>query len=218
MRWSDLYDRRTRLVVELDRAGTTPRFLVLDMQDATRDNPALREEFRRCKSDDDRLRLALEWFGDLGNPQPTNRTTDWPKGPVVIAGDGPRRPLPTFRTPDWHDGRLLPLADDEHQKPKAKVAPRAAVKKGTNSFTQATIQSAVSRFDRLESQNDVAAAMKAAVHDARRVRLMYEGKLLGLNEHGKLWVDERVCRSGKRIVLRYWSNDGQPLDPIEHHP
>jgi hypothetical protein len=94
--WSDLFDRPGRLAVELDKVGTTSRFLVLDLRDAARENSTLQTELNRV-GPAGWLLLALEWFGDLGNPQPTNRT--------LWSG--------AFRTPDWTVPRFPPLEDDE---------------------------------------------------------------------------------------------------------
>src|SRR4029450_9799741 len=96
--WSDLFDRPGRLAVELNKVGTTSRFLVLDLRDAARDNSPLQPELDRV-GPAGWLLLALEWFGDLDNPQPTNRT--------LWSG--------SFRTPDWTAPRLPPL--DEEDKP-----------------------------------------------------------------------------------------------------
>ena len=74
MRWSDLASNPTRLKVELARDRTTPADLARDVQDV----PALRDECARLEDDyDGLLFLALQWFGDEGHPQPTERR-DWP--------------------------------------------------------------------------------------------------------------------------------------------
>ena len=83
------------LAAALDKLGITTQDLRRDLQDAYRDKPALEAEFRRRKYEG-QVKLALEWFGDLGNPQPTERTTwseGWPGGPP-------------YTTPDWPNGRL----------------------------------------------------------------------------------------------------------------
>ena len=63
--------------------------LILDIQDV----PTVRERVERCKlmGESALLLLALQWFGDLGHPQPPERRT---------------RPKHR-RMPDW--GPLLPL-------------------------------------------------------------------------------------------------------------
>jgi hypothetical protein len=75
-RWSDLasVSDRPRLKVELAKDGTTPDDLVLDVQDV----PALHAQCERLEGDDEALLLlALQWFGDEGNPQPEQRR-EWP--------------------------------------------------------------------------------------------------------------------------------------------
>ena len=71
MHWSDLRDDPERLSIELAKAGTTPEDLASDVRDV----PELRETCERLKRPA-RLLLALQYFGDEGNPQPTERT-EW---------------------------------------------------------------------------------------------------------------------------------------------
>jgi hypothetical protein len=99
MAWSDLFDQRARLVHELEKAGTTIDYLLLDLRDVP--DKGLRAEIWRGGYDQERaLRLALEYFGDLGNPQPQERTLWFGAGTpdvgpkVVVPG------LPTSRTPE----------------------------------------------------------------------------------------------------------------------
>lgn len=84
-------DDPERLAVELSKVGTTPGELALDVRDV----PELRERYELL-TPEARLLLALEWFGDQGHSQPTERT-EW-----HILG----------YTPDW--GRL-PRLDDAEQ-------------------------------------------------------------------------------------------------------
>ena len=82
----------------------------------------MQAEVGHARRDHEKLsRLALEWFGDLGNPQPQERAT-WPGKdarnltPLAAVDDGVGQPRfilgsSTFRTPDW--GRLPRLDDDE---------------------------------------------------------------------------------------------------------
>jgi hypothetical protein len=110
------------------------------------------------------------------------------------------------------------LADLGHEREAASAAKRKAPSQKTASFTHATIQKAVTLFKRHESQNDVVAEAGLDEKNARRVRFMLDGGLFDLNEKGKLWVDERVRRGRRRIVLRYWGDDGRSLDPIVDPP
>jgi hypothetical protein len=105
VRWADA--SRARRAVELEKIGTTTQLVLLDLRDAARDNPALADELSRCKSDDERERLAFEWFED--HPQPTQRRNwlGWRTAPgAIFSGSGNE---PTFQTPDWPGGRLPPL-------------------------------------------------------------------------------------------------------------
>jgi hypothetical protein len=102
MRWVDLLrDDPARLEVELAKAGTSAIYLVRDAFDV----PELRDVMRRLRTDEARLRLALEWFGDGGHPQPTKRTR-----PALLVTEG--RPAVLGKvTPEW--GQLPKLDDDE---------------------------------------------------------------------------------------------------------
>jgi hypothetical protein len=86
-----------RLEVELAKAGTTAGFLVRD----ARDEPALQEQTKLLTSDEAMLRVALEWFGDRGHPQPERRT------PRVLTSFGHGTGVSAGLTPDW--GRLPSL-------------------------------------------------------------------------------------------------------------
>jgi hypothetical protein len=104
MPWSEL--PRWRLEVELAKIGTTISEFVCDARDVPELQPWIED-----LSPDAKLQVALEWFGDQGNPQPTERQ-DW-------HGYG--------RTPDWLGGRLPRLRDGG-----APAAPRRTRrKKGT---------------------------------------------------------------------------------------
>jgi hypothetical protein len=90
MPWSEL--PRWRLEVELAKIGTTISEFVCDARDVPELQPWIED-----LSPDAKLQVALEWFGDQGNPQPAERQ-DW-------HGYG--------RTPDWLGGRLPALEDGE---------------------------------------------------------------------------------------------------------
>ena len=96
---------------------------------------------------------------------------------------------------------------------------RVAPAQKTDSFTQTRILKAIGLLDEREKQKDIAELTQLSTHNVRRVRLMYEGGLLDVNERGKLWVDERVRLVPRgRVMLRYWGADGRSSDPIEHPP
>jgi hypothetical protein len=99
VRWSEL--SRERLLIELAKLGISTETLVLDIQDV----PELHELCEELHSDEERLRLALVWFGDDGHPQPRERQR-WVHGWAL--GD-PDLPDALFQTPDW--GRLPRLTD-----------------------------------------------------------------------------------------------------------
>jgi hypothetical protein len=90
VRWSGLSD--WRLEVELAKLGLTIRDLECDVRDVPEFKPWI-----ETLSPDAWRRLALEHFGDQGNPQPRERS-EW-----HLWG----------YTPDWPGGRLPPLDDDE---------------------------------------------------------------------------------------------------------
>jgi hypothetical protein len=98
---------RAQRAVVLGRHGITTEFVLLDLQDAARRDPALEDELVRCKTDGEKEQLAFEWF-DM-HPQPADRS-DWIADLVWSLG-GP--PPATFRTPDWPGGRLPRLEDVE---------------------------------------------------------------------------------------------------------
>ena len=110
-RWVDLLGKDpAELELELAKAGTTPADLVRD----ARDEPALREKMKLLSSEEARLRLALEWFGDGSHPQPEKRT------PLVLVAFGDGTGFSAGLTPDW--GRLPRL---ESCGPPAGQQPRA---------------------------------------------------------------------------------------------
>ena len=120
MLWTELVSRRARLVAELSKAGTSIDHL-LDLRDVR--DPDIRREVEEAGDDREKLlRLALEWFGDLGDPQPEERS-DWlgtDINDVRIFGRADREP--TFRTPSFE--RLPPLEDrpDDDQPAEAPLA------------------------------------------------------------------------------------------------
>ncbi len=66
--WSGLSGAEAEF--ELAKRGTTPEYLIRDAEDV----PKLRERMSLLSSPEAKLRLALEWFGDQGHPQPEKRT------------------------------------------------------------------------------------------------------------------------------------------------
>lgn len=88
------------LELALAKAGTTAADLVRDGLDV----PELRGRLKRLRSQEARERLALEWFGDEGHAQPTERTR-WPG--IVFAG---QKAFGGRMTPDW--GTLPRLESD----------------------------------------------------------------------------------------------------------
>jgi hypothetical protein len=76
--WSDLFDQPERCRAELAKAGVKPIDLVLDLHDV--DDPYVQAKIQAANGDAFKLlRIALEWFGDEGHPQPTNRRTWTPE-------------------------------------------------------------------------------------------------------------------------------------------
>src|SRR5262245_15632944 len=89
-RWSELLSvDPLRLEIELAKAGTDPTSLVSDAHEVPELVPILEGLSKEAA-----LQVALEYFGDEGNPQPTERTDDGWIG----------------RTPDF--GQLHRLEDD----------------------------------------------------------------------------------------------------------
>jgi hypothetical protein len=91
--------------IELANCGTRPEYLVRDAEDV----PELRQRMKLLSSFEAKLRLALDWFGDQGHPQPEKRTRPATASfdDYVVYGDP---------TPDW---RRLPRLDETGQ-PKAR--------------------------------------------------------------------------------------------------
>jgi hypothetical protein len=117
---------RARRADVLAGIGTTTEFVLLDLEDAARDNPALQVELVRCTTDEEREELAFEHFEN--HPQPTERR-NWPgyeDGSPLVHINPWDESSPTFRTPDWPDRRLPRLdgfeADDEDEPPHAEPA------------------------------------------------------------------------------------------------
>jgi hypothetical protein len=124
VRWVDLQrDDSVRLELELAKAGTTPAELVRDALDV----PELRQRMKLLRSQEARLRLALEYFGDEGHPQPVERTR-WPH--ILVPG----QPAHGQMTPDWG---LLPrlendgLPADPQPKPKPRHRPPDQIPEST---------------------------------------------------------------------------------------
>jgi hypothetical protein len=102
-RWSELPAvDPDRLAIELAKLGIDDSDLAADIRDV----PERKAIAENLTSESARLRLALEWFGDNGHPQPVERT-EW---------------LGTGRTPAW--GRLPRLKDD------SRTGPTRASKQG----------------------------------------------------------------------------------------
>jgi hypothetical protein len=195
-----------RVVKALDKIGTTIEFVLLDLRDATRNNPALQEALEWCESDEERLDLAFEWFRD--HPQPTERSA-WVEGVAY----GQR--TATVRTPTWR-GPFPLLLEDEHE-PKSEPGPPPELPKGVLAYRHATIKQAVTLFANGTTRNDVAKAVKLQPKDATRVRNLVDGGLLRLNEEGKLVVHPTVGRPRGLIVLRY-HKVGHWFDPHDYPP
>jgi len=89
-----------RVEIELAKCGTTPEYLVRDAEDV----PELQQRMSLLRSPEAKLRVALEWFGDEGHPQPETRTRPflYALWDVEAYGDV---------TPSW--GRLQRLEDGE---------------------------------------------------------------------------------------------------------
>jgi hypothetical protein len=187
--WSDLFDRPGRLAVELNKVGTTSRFLVLDLRDAARDNSTLQTELDRV-GPAGWLLLALEWFGDLGNPQPTNRT--------LWSG--------SFRTPDWTVPRFPPLEDDEAAPSATQpnlTRPLPPLPADVNLFLFSSIQKGVRKFDAGASINRVHDETVFTLHDASRLHWMLERGFFRLKAGKLLPPGWHVARVGKRYALRF---------------
>ena len=119
----------------------------------------------------------------------------------------------------WVAEILRELGLAEERAPASEVRPRKVPSQKTNSYTHATIAKAVKLVHERNSGSDVTAGAKlSSAHDGRRVKLMVEGGLFRLNAKGKLWVDGRVRRDGRRIVLRYWDANGELRDPRDFPP
>ena len=82
MRWSELSP--AQLAIELAKLGTNVDQLVLDARDVPELEPAL-----RGKTKEEKREIAVEWFGDRGNPQPATRS-DWSLSGYTPEWDGCR--------------------------------------------------------------------------------------------------------------------------------
>jgi hypothetical protein len=179
VRWSDLCDQPARLAIELEKIGTTGPALVLDLRDAARDHGALQEELTRV-GPGGWLRLALEWFGDLGHSQPTNRT--------LWSG--------RFRTPGWTVRRFPPL-NDEGQIEAPPPRTRHGATRAPGPIPLALVERAVQLHER-------------DGFGRRRIAKMVPGlspykaeQILGWYGHGKrrgLWLDGRGRLKWSRAI------------------
>jgi hypothetical protein len=103
-RWSELDP--VRLEIELAKLGIMVGDLVKDAEDV----PEL-HEMMELLSPEAKARLALEWFGDQGHPQPEERTP-----PVIGAFLDHGSFIYGDLTPNW--GWLPPLAPEEDSGPR----------------------------------------------------------------------------------------------------
>jgi hypothetical protein len=205
---------RARRAVELEKIGTKTQFVLLDLRDAARDVPALRDELARCTSTEEREQLAFEWFEK--HPQPAKRS-NWigseDGGPAI----GGAAPYPTFRTPDWPGGRLPSLEDDRTSvtpAPQPRPTRLPPLPPDVNLFLFASIQKAVRLFDKGNSLNAVADTTIFNPHDAGRVRWLWQRDYLSLNDSDVLLIDWRIGRVDKRYALRVWDERSEIwLDP-----
>jgi hypothetical protein len=211
VRWSEA--SRARRAIELDKIGTTTELVLLDLRDAARDNPALEDELARCKSDEERERLAFEWFED--HPQPIKRSNwlGWRNAPVTIyTGSGHE---PTFRTPNWPGGWLPTLEDDEEPAAAAKPSalPPLRGESQLGWYTHGHLQGAARRLDRDAPVNEVAARTRLTPDDARRLRLLLERELASVSG-GQLVFHVTLARKRDLYALRYLDERGERwLDP-----
>ena len=153
------------------------------------------------------MRLALEWFGDLRNPQPQERSK-WLEDWVFPGDDGP----PTFRTPDWGS-----CTGSRTTAGSSAILERPA---GDQTFGRAPafhepdlIGTALSALP----SGVAKASADSGVHnkDVLRAEKLRDWKLLRW-DGTTLWADpERVWQRDGRVALRVLSTDGSEwLDPL----
>ena len=210
--WSRLLrDDPVRLKIELAKAGTTLGDLARDIRDVPEMSELTEKMLRPEKQ-----RLALEYFGDQGHPQPEDRR-NW------VSGTSPAR-THWRKTPEFR--RLPQLPDDDRSVGDADGAeleeagtelplelPRLPGGSTLALYRHGKLQGAVKRFDKGATVGDVSATLGLPQDDARRVRLMFERGLRRL-VGGKLVPHARVGMKGARYALRYLSDDGARwLDP-----
>jgi hypothetical protein len=197
VRWSEA--SRARRAEELGKIGTMTRFVLLDLEDAARVNPALGDELARCKTVEEQEQLAFEWFDK--HPQPTNRT-DWLGSRDTLAAIAP--PLggtgETFRTPDWPGGRLPRIDGDEG----AEVDPARPGRKG-EWYPGESIELAVRQLRPFEKQSGRNKAAKNAHLSTRAVDTILEhmraGRLATTDAHGWLVINGRKRATPSKVRL-----------------
>ena len=196
-------------------------------QRAAKGDRWLINKLRGCRTREgreQREQLAFEWFGDLQQPQPTERRIDRPPERVSVYESWglPESERPTYPIKDWPGGRLPTfeslMGDEAPAAPAAEpslVRPRP-LPADVNLFAFASIQKAVRLFAEDESLNTVAGDTIFSPHDATRIRRLWESHYLTLNDERVLRIDPRVGRVGKQYALRVWDErSGRWLDPAK---
>lgn len=183
----------------LDKYGLTTLHVVLDLEDATRTSPALREEFLRCRSAAEREELAFGWFDH--HPQPENRT-EWTTsrygGWMRCDSDDPDPPR-RMRTPDWPNGWLPRLeggeADDHPGRP-AGAAPGAKSRWRRADLETIFVKQPGVSARKLAASGDLV----ESIHHQRISELRSRGDV-GIDENGRLKLPRGVTAEGNWITL-----------------
>jgi hypothetical protein len=212
-----LLDDRDRLELELANAGTSITHIALDICDVPELRAIYGEEMDLALPRHVRLRLALEWFGDGGHPQPPRaKRTYWQ----------------SYRyTQDF--GQLHRLAEDELHDDVAERTPREpersrekpqAYSWGTIAMAAATLASG----DRKGRQAARDAKIKNRDDIRRLAALMHAGLVTWSPANGleidpvHVWGETEVNENGDRVRMvrvRYRTSEvGEWLCPLEHTP
>jgi hypothetical protein len=197
--WSQLLrDDPQRLEIELARAGTTLGNLVRDIRDV----PELRDKTARMSRKAKEL-LALEYFGDQGNPQPEDRTA-W------VRASSPTRVV-RRRTPDF---RRLPSLDD----PAEPEAQRSARMTGRHDRVPGEIPTRlVEQAVRWHVKEGL--GRRTLAQEVRGLTEWTAGQILrwyGVGKPAGLWLDEQRRLRWGAAVSPVWRDEGGREQVREH--
>lgn len=196
MGWWERLPQATRLELMRRTELTRPDDIAL----LAMENPAYRDAFDRLEKT---IIMSIE---EMGGDFSIYSPDDFPSVEVLEADEE-----------DFADLVLLALEDGAPDGDEPDVKPRLSKRLPGGAtlatYTYAKLRSAVRSLGDDALVADLVGP-GLPEEDARRIRLLFNHRLLRLKEDGRLVVDERIGRKGPRYALRYWDDTRADwLDP-----